>query len=204
MRTHRYLWALAAALLASCADYGAPDEVTFGAAVYTQPSALFTATGLDAYYLDTVATVVEDDPKNPGSIDLTNPYYSGLVATIDGNMRAYGYSTKLTTPPAQGTANAVVLKLALMRGSAAVYYPGYWCDYWYYYSCYYDWSYAGSYNYGTVFLTMSDFPARNGGKLTVEWLAAMYGVATSATYDVGRISSAIDRAYSQSPYLGTR
>ena len=53
MRNHRYLWALAAALLASCADYSVPDSVLYGAAVFTQPAPGFNPAGQNlTYYLD--------------------------------------------------------------------------------------------------------------------------------------------------------
>jgi hypothetical protein len=202
MRTQRFIWALAAAaLVAGCADYGAPDEVLFGTAVFSQPKPGFDPATIGTYYIDTSAVVVGDDP-NPitgvGTIDLTNPTYSSILDAIDGNMQALGYAKRLTRPAATDAGNAVI-KLAVLQGSAAVYYPGYWCDYWYYYSCYYNWYYGGSYAFGTVLLDMGGL--RIDQKIEEEWVAAVYGVATGIPYDVPRIVAGINRAYAQSPYL---
>lgn len=201
MRTHRHFWALAAALLAACGDYGAPDEVLYGTAVYTQPKPGLDPSSLGTYWLDPIAKIVEDDPQNP----TFQPLDPDIEAAIDQNMQGLGYAkdTSLTTPPA-GTVGTVGLHVSVLKGTGAVYYPGYWCDYWYYYSCYYTWYYAGSYKYGTVMLEMASLAAPANAAADILWLAAMYGVQTSVAWDEQRVITAIDRAFNQSPYLSTR
>jgi hypothetical protein len=199
MRTHRYIWALAVALLASCADYGAPDEVLYGVAVFSQPAPGFDPGPIGTYYVETDATKVGDDPANPTTIDLTLPTYQPILDAVDANMQALGYAKRLTRPTG-ADANTAVIRLAVLSGTAAVYYSGYWCSYWYYYSCYYDYSYAGSYKYGTIMLDMGTIRPSDG-KLGSAWVAGIYGVATSVPYDVSRIVDGINRAYGQSPYL---
>jgi hypothetical protein len=210
---HRWAWALGAAILASCGTYGAPDSVVFGQAVLTQPSPGFNFKPLTTYYLDPIANVVGDDPKNPTPVDMRNAPYTGILSTIDGRMQAYGYTPAPTSgtpvPPAQGTANTVGLKVSVLKGTAATYYPGYWCDYWYYYSCYYNWYYAGSYNYGMLILQIGDLstPAppvgQPGQPLKVLWLTGIYGVAQGVTWDVPNVVNSLNRAFDQSPYLDT-
>ena len=211
MRTHRWNWALAAALLASCAGYGAPDEVVFGEAVYTQGKADFDfkslapAAGAKPKYV-LVEQMVVVDGTTPAPQD-TLP--SSVAQAIRANMNALGYEEV----PATGTIDSqidaadVALQTALLKGTAAVYYPGYWCDYWYYYSCYYDWSYAGSYKYGSVILQLSDVrlfvpgtPPKNQ-KLPPLWVGAVYGVQTTPANDVTRAQSGLNEAFARSPYL---
>ena len=120
----------------------------------------------------------------------------------DANMNALGY-TRVTSLPGAGTANTVGIKVSALRGSAAVYYPGYWCDYWYYYSCYYNWYYAGSYDYGSAIIEMGDLSAPDGGTLPVLWTGVIYGVATTEFADTPRVIDGVNRAFAQSPYLRT-
>ena len=209
MRTHRWNWALAAALLASCAGYGAPDEVVFGEAVFTQGkpdfnfSSLSPGAGVKPKYVIIQQVVVIDDPVSQTEMP------PGVVSTIRTNMNALGYEEV----PATGTIDSqidaadVALQAALLKGSAAVYYPGYWCDYWYYYSCYYDWNYAGSYKFGTVLLGMSDVRTFVAGtppkeqKLPPLWAGAVYGVQTTAANDIARVQDGLNVAFGHSPYL---
>jgi hypothetical protein len=207
---HRWAWALGAAILASCGTYGAPDSVVFGQAVLTQPSPGFDFKTRTHYYLDPIANQVENDPTKPTLIDLRQPQYSGILSTVDARMQALGYLPSPTsgTPvlPPQGTPGLVGLKFSVLKGTAATYYPGYWCDYWYYYSCYYNWYYAGSYNFGMVVLQMGDLsiPAGPppGNALQVRWLVGIYGVAQGTAWDVPNVINSLNRAFDQSPYLG--
>ncbi len=206
MRTHRYFWALAAALLASCADYSVPDEVLNGTVVYTQPQPGFAFKGnVSKYWLDPIVKVWEDDPNTPAALlDLTDPQYSGLVNAIDTSMQALGY-TKLTTKPLAGDTGATSIRLAVAKGTGTYWYGGYWCDPYYYYYCGYDWYYAGSYKYGTVMMSMTDFSnADIATNVPIRWIAVMYGVATTTAYDLPRITDAVNRAFGQSQYLDVR
>jgi hypothetical protein len=200
MRTHGWLAGLAAALLAGCAGYGASDEVTFGEIVYTQPKAGQSFTALTRYYVDPWVNVATDDPQNPTSTALP----SSVEGTLDANLQARGWTKRYDQPTGLPTdLDTVWIQATAFKGNATYYYPGYWCDYWYYYGCYYGWSYAGSYKYGTVVFEMAQVDPTPGKpqKLPVVWAAAVYGVASSPSYDIGRINDALYRAFSQSPYL---
>jgi hypothetical protein len=203
MRLHRCFWALATALLASCYSYGAPDEVVFGEAVYTQQSPGTDFKPLSRYFLDPTVTVMNDGIPSTGTLP------DGVISNIDAHMAALGY-TKVDSLVAAAGAGGVGVRAAVLKGTGAVYYPGYWCDYWTYYGCYYSWYYAGSYKFGTLILEMGDLsgypPPQNGSeiKLPILWTSAMYGVQTTAAYDIARVNNAIDRAFAQSPYLDTK
>lgn len=210
MRTPRYFWALAAVVLASCADYSVPDEVVYGELVYTQQDPTFTGFAtLNQYWLDTAFNTYEDDPQNPVPGSLLD--YPSIISTIDRNMTALGYTKLGQGPfgepgfPAAPTPGLAVIRTAVSKGSAAYWYGGYWCDPYYYYYCAYDWYYAGSYKYGTVMMSLNDFTVADtgGANLPIRWIAAMYGVASTPAYDIPRISEAMDRAFGQSPYLDT-
>jgi hypothetical protein len=197
MKTQRIPWVVAAALLASCYGYGAPDEVVFGEAVLTQPKPAYDFTPLTTYYLDPKVKVVNDTTSE--EVDIPG----GLKGVIDNNMVKYGWAA-VDTIGAGGKPDADVrLKVFVLKGTGAVYYPGYWCDYWVYYGCYYDWYYAGSYKFGTVIMDMGDLTQPVAEPLKSLWVGAVYGVATGAAYDTQRILDGVNRAFNQSPYLET-
>lgn len=196
MTTQRWLGALGAALLASCASYGAPDSVIYGQAVITVPKPGFDFKPLGTYYL--VPDYME--PRGENLPPTTAPIPTAVVTAIDASMAGYGYTsvTDITTAD-------VVLNMTVLTGTGAVYYPGYWCDYYYYYYCYYDWYYAGSYTYGMAVLEMTDVTGASGpgDGVPVVWVGAVYGVATTAAYDTQRAVEGFTRAFNQSPYLDT-
>ena len=170
--------------------------------------------GLSKYWLDTAVQVFENSQTPTAVLNLTDPQYAGIIAAVDSNMQALGFtklgqgpqgSPNFPVPPAAETA---VVRLALAKGTGTYWYGGYWCDPYYYYWCYYDWYYAGSYQYGTVAMTLNDFttPVSPTAKLPIRWIAAIYGVSTSAgtvpsAQDIARVADAIPRAFAQSPYL---
>lgn len=201
MRTQRFTWALTATLLASCGSYGAPDSVVFGEAVYTQPKTGFDFRGLSTFYLSPNMTVKDDNATS------TQPVPDPIAAAIRSHMAALGYTENTQPPggtdlPPPGT--DVGIKLSLLRGTGAVYYPGYWCNYWTYYGCYYNWYYAGSYRFGSIVMEMGDLRNSTPGQnLQMLWTAMMYGVATTSSVDVQRGVDAVNRAFEQSPYLAT-
>jgi hypothetical protein len=183
------------ALLASCADYGAPDEVLYGEAVFSQPKPGFDYTPLGTYFLS------PDYLHFEGELPVRTALPANVAAAINNNMVALGYTAAATQLDAD-----VQLSVTVLDGTAAVYYPGYWCDYWYYYYCYYDYSYAGSYQYGMAILEMADVRGASGiatEEVPVVWAGLVYGVATTAAYDTARVADGFNRAFGQSQYLDT-
>jgi hypothetical protein len=208
-------WTFAAALLASC-SYEVPDEVLTGVTVATQgkpdpagPDGVFDFGSLDpdgagplqpTFYIDPNVNVVDDGDASVEALPVA------IGTQISDEMTALGYEEVFTEPVTE-TANAVAIKVSLLTGTGAVYYPGYWCGvYWYYYGCYYSWYYAGSYRYGTVILEMADLSAPADGRADVLWQALLYGIAydySTTGYNTQRINEGIARAFGQSPYLAT-
>ena len=90
--------------------------------------------------------------------------------------------------------------------------PGY-CGWYPYYYCYPSWSYEGSYNFGSLVLTMGDVKnaAPGGGKLPLIWTSSARGVLSEyytpgvpsggANVNWARIQESIDRAFADSPYI---
>src|SRR5512133_3516918 len=110
MRLHRCFWALATALLASCYSYGAPDEVLFGEAVYTQQAPGFDFKPLTKYYLDPVVNIMNDGNQTVDQLP------SAIAANIDANMAALGY-TKVDSLAAAAGAGGVGLRAAVLKGT---------------------------------------------------------------------------------------
>jgi hypothetical protein len=190
----------ASAALAACGDYGAPDEVVYGVAVSTVPSAGADFTGRTSYSLDTSVRVKKD-----GQDQGTTPMPQSVQDAIIAQMKAAGYGD---APVPTGA--SVGLSLAYITNSVDYYYSGGYCDIWYgYYGCYYPPVYAGSYRYGTAILTMVDVTAPPSGSAPFPglWVNFMYGVVTeytgSTAYNTSRLVEAINRGFEQSPYLQT-
>ncbi len=203
---NRGLAALAAAtLLASCME-GVPDKVVKGVAVVTQhrPDADFT--GFATFSIDPTVAVVDQTGTvaTTSSVDGTR-----MASAISANMVQRGYTEVAWR--GNNTVADLQIKMEALLGSAEVYYPGY-CGWYPYYYCYPGWSYAGSYNFGTVVITMGDTKhAAAGGELSLVWTTAMYGILASyytpgvpssgANVNWPRIQEAVNRAFADSPYI---
>lgn len=199
----------AAALFASC-GYDVPDDVVYGVAVATQhaPNADFEQ--YVTFAIDPTVAVVDET----GSVSQTYTVDgSQLTPTISANMT--GRNFQEVAWRGDNTPADLHIKMTATLGSQATYayYPGY-CGWYPYYYCYPTWSYTGSYNFGTLVLTMGDVKNAapgGGGKLPLVWTAALYGVLASY-YTPGapsggnnvnwpRIQEAVDRAFADSPYI---
>lgn len=194
----RHLLATAAVVaLAACGDYGAPDEVVYGVAVYTQKTATADFTPFATYNLDTQIKVKRDGEDQPPT-----PMPASVKAAIDAQMVAAGYTA------ADAATADIGLSMSYITNSVDYYYSGGYCDIYYgWYGCYYPPVYAGSYRYGTAFLTMTDLTVAQapGVPFPGLWFTTMYGVvadyAGSSTYNTSRLVEGINRAFDQSPYL---
>jgi hypothetical protein len=191
---HRLAVLLAALMLASC-GYTVSDEVLHGQAVATvqAPSANFSQ-----YTTFTVATTVQvhdNTTGNPADSTKDAPMLAQHVADI---MTSRGFTA---VPFTNGVVADLVIAFDAYLGSTA--YGGYWCN-WYYwgypYGCYPY--YAGSYQFGTLVMSMGDRKnAAPGGAMNTVWAAAMYGVLGTQSYNVQIVQTSIDRAFAQSPYI---
>jgi len=201
---------LAAIGAAACGGYSAPDEVVFGTGVYTQPaptsppgqdpSTIFKP--LSSYYLDPTVEVWHD-----GEQQAPAAFPSGAAQIINTRMTAYGY-TAGTPPPIGGVPGASVgLRASYFQNTFSYYYSGGWCTiYWGWYGCYPTWGYAGSYSTGTVVLVMTDLrtnPPGPNDQRPILWVSGLYSVLQGQVTDTANFSSALTKAFDQSPYLDT-
>ena len=196
--------ALFATLLAlSCNSYSPPSEVVNGVAVITQFTPGTTWSDYLTYSVDPSIAVVDDTGAVTVNCSVDG---SQLVPTIKSNMDARGYQNV-----AFGDSADIEIKMDALLGSQATYVPGY-CGWYPYYYCYPGWTYAGSYSFGTLVLTMGDTKnAILGGKLSLLWTNADYGVLASyyqsgcsgsgTSVNWAKIQGAIDQAFSDSPYI---
>jgi hypothetical protein len=204
----------AAALLASCVG-SAPDEVVNGVAVVTQrqPNADFAT--YRTFSVDPTIAVVDQS----GSISTSYTVdATPLVPTIVNLMVQRGYTEVPWKPGDNAATNTadLQLKMEAYLGDVEVYYPGY-CGWYPYYYCYPGWSYAGSYNFGSLLVTMGDRKAATGApgtpdaKLPLIWRNLNYGIlgayytpgvpANSSNVNWGRVAEAVTRAFNDSPYI---
>ncbi len=190
---HRLAVLLATLVLASC-GYTVSDEVVNGQAVATvqKPSTDFTT-----YATFTVAEVIKvhNDTTSP-PVDKDAKV---LADQVKGLMTARGYQY---VQYQAGANQNVDLFIAFDGYVGTSVYGGYWCD-WYYwgysYGCYPY--YAGSYQYGTLILSMGDRKNATAAVMPTVWGAAIYSVLGSDAYNVQIAQNGIDRAFAQSPYL---
>src|SRR3954462_5687901 len=125
MNMQRWLLLIAIAA-AGCGGYTAPDEVVFGADVYTQPQPNFDFKPLNNFYLDPVLEVWKD-----GVQQTSTAIPSAVQSNIQAQMTQYGYprvgdSTTVLPPSNADTA----VRLAWIQNTYAYYYN--WCSGYYY------------------------------------------------------------------------
>ena len=202
------LTALAVAALLAC-GYDVPSSVVNGVAVVTQhaPNADFGQ--YQTFAIDPTVTVVNET----GSVSTTYTVDgTQIVPTIRSNMQERNF----TEVPWLGnnTPADLHIKMNATLGDVETYsyYPGY-CGWYPYYYCSPGYSYTGSYNFGTLVITMGD--AQNaggeGGSIPVLWTSASTGILSSyytpgvpsggANVNYGRVQEAINRSFDDSPYI---
>ncbi len=138
------------------------------------------------------------DPGDPDNI--TRAYDDDILARVRLNMVQAGYTEVLD--PATSDLNVVTL---VSSSEFTGYYWDYWCSYygWWYgaWGCYYPpYWYSYSYEVGTILIGISDQRRFLNDHAPMVWFAAANGLmGTGAT--LARITSAIDQAFDQSPYI---
>jgi hypothetical protein len=152
---------------------------------------------------DKIVKITGDDEGIPEFVD--DRYAQPTLAQIDKNMKALGW-TKV------GADVADVQILPAAWTTTEIFYWGYWGDYWCWYYPYYcggyGWYYpyyptVSSYTTGTVLMTMVDPKSESAiGSKKVVWTSAINGLY-QGSYSESRVSTAIDQAFTQSPYLKT-
>lgn len=125
------------------------------------------------------------------------PYNTQMLQKMESNMSDLGW-TKIEDPAEAD----LVLFPAVWTNTTIYYWYDYWC--WYYpYYCGWGWGYpsVSSYTTGTLLMTLTA-----DGDDYIEpsqvWTSAVNGLL-SGSYNTSRVNTAIDQAFTQSPYLKT-
>jgi len=130
-----------------------------------------------------------------GGIEIGSPPYDDDVMNrIDQNMTALGF-TMADSSTADVVVGAAVATATWTGGSC---YPGYWG--WYGYPGW-GWCYPVTYTYETGTLIIVMWDRTQGSNQEALWVAGMNGLIQGSVA-TSRITSAIDQAFNQSPYLG--
>jgi hypothetical protein len=140
---------------------------------------------------DTIFTFSSNGQNLIPNDDISSTNTTAILNSIKSNLTSMGFVDKTTTP-----AEADVVIAAIVTSSTWVSggcYGGYY-SYWY---PYYSYCYPVAYTYttGTLLIVMVD----NQASITV-WIAGINGII-SGTVTNSRISSDINQAFNQSPYL---
>jgi Domain of unknown function (DUF4136) len=168
----------------------------------------FTFTTRHTYSLpDSIVIVTGDKVDNPNApLQFVNPATAvQIFSAIRTNMNGRGWTevNRLQGPD-------VMLMPAVMQTTYLYYYYD-WCYYWYWYDPYcYGWYYPGYYpgtvsGYSTGTLLVSMVDPKNvtpDQELPVAWSMVINGLLTGDASSVTtRITSNINQAFTQSPYL---
>ena len=158
---------------------------------------------------DTVVHLVEEGDED--NIDRSKDAL--ILSTIASNMTRLGYERVPVDTTMDAPGFVIIAGVTVTDNYGTAYYPGwgYWGG-WGWWGGYPGWGYPGgtvtySYTTGTIFMTMLDPDKDNiidGNKFGAVWLARLNGVVSnSSTINVSnRITTRINEAFNQSPYLG--
>jgi len=158
---------------------------------------------------DTVVHLVEEGDED--NVDRSKDAL--ILSTIASNMARLDYERVPVDTTMDAPGFVIIAGVTVTDNYGTAYYPGwgYWGG-WGWWGGYPGWGYPGgtvtySYTTGTIFMTMLDPDKDNiidGNKFGAVWLARLNGVVSnSSTINVSnRITTRINDAFNQSPYLG--
>ncbi|MBK6539548.1 MAG: DUF4136 domain-containing protein [Ignavibacteria bacterium] len=134
--------------------------------------------------------------------NFSNAYDALILEKTKANLLALGW----TEVAAQDSATADVIVSTGVTTTTNVVNnggTGCWYDYWGYTWCYPSYSYSYTYTTGTIVILMGDKRVTTGSSIPAQWNALMNGLAgeSSTGNPTTRITNAINKAFSQSPYL---
>ncbi len=199
-KMYAYALILSMGLLWGCYPQGAEyvDELDIVYSAYDQDHD-FQSQG--TYSLpDQIVKITGKDDEQPEFIK--DVYAQPMLAQIRENMEKYGWEEV----PVEENPDIQLLPAAWSTTTIYSYYGDYWC--WYYpYYCgggwYYPYPSYSSYTTGTFVMTMvSPNDESTDESKKVVWTSAINGLL-QGTYDVSRITKAIDQSFAQSTYLKT-
>ncbi|MBV6479432.1 MAG: hypothetical protein HGGPFJEG_02205 [Ignavibacteria bacterium] len=167
--------------------------------------------GLDTDNYDVVATFYDKDYNfqnvhtyylsdsvvKIGDQSITSQYDNQIIQNLETNLNNLGWTRTYDRLAAD-----VNVRSGVTTSTYVVYDGGsgcYW-DYWGYSWCYPDYGYSYTYTTGTIAILMTDPDVTTGGSLPAQWNALLNGL--TGTGNAGsRITTAINKAFAQSPYL---
>jgi hypothetical protein len=176
---------LSALFLSSCYyDYGVDTENSDLVVTLYNKDYNFGAV-TKYYYADSV--------RRFGSESLSFGYDQTVIDAVNQNLVALGWQ-KVGNPSAADivVTTGVTTSTYVVTTGWYDYYGYYW-----YYPYYYD---TYTYTTGTLAVLMSDYRLASGGKAPIEWSGVLNGLAGQGS-TAARITSGINQAFSQSPYL---
>ncbi len=209
--------ALAGTLLGLTACYpGNVANVQQTDVVVTAHDETVDFTGLRTYVLlDSVVHIDLEDNNNDNLLTRDNDAL--ILSRVAAGMEGYGYTEE--TDPDNNTPD-VILQVGALAVTHGAYVSYSWWDWWGWYPSYpccgagwgywYPWAPAVgvvTYDVGTLVITMIA-PAKIGplaDTITAVWVAGINGLLQGSAASISaRITSTIDQAFDQSPYLTLR
>lgn len=199
------LTALPFLVLAGCYPGGA-DYVEELDAVYTTYDEKFDFQTKSTYARpDKIVVDIEIDNGDTTYVYMKDAFAKPIFDAIDTNMESKGWDkVEISENP------DVLLTPAAIKSTT--YFYSYWYDWWYggWYGGYWGWYYPpyytiSSYTTGSVIITIADPNAGEDSPINqsqAAWVSVMNGLYTGA-YEVSRVTTAINDAFAQSPYLKT-
>jgi len=211
------IWgALLPLMLIGCYPDGGLESIEDYDIVVTRYNPAYNFGGVKTYAMpDTVMHVLIDSTADDL---LTREYDQVILDQVAANMQRLGYQRIEVIDPADPEPDLVLLVFAsATKWQGYTWYPGWW-GYWGYWPGWgpgypgYGPGYPGavvpySYTTGSLFIEMVD--ANNVDddlkSIPVEWAGGINGLMGSTSAGMrSRITSRIDQAFNQSPYLGSK
>jgi len=199
------LMALPFLALAGCYP-GGPEYVEDLDAVYTTYDTEFDFQSRNTYARpDKIVVDVEIEDGDTTFVYMKDAFAEPLLDQIDDHMAELGWTlVDIEDGP------DVLLTPAGLKSTTFFY--SYWYDWWYggWYGGYWGWYYPpyvtiSSYTTGSLIITIADPNVEDDSPINqsqAAWVCVANGLYTGA-YDVSRLTTALNDAFSQSPYLKT-
>lgn len=197
------LTVMAGVLLLGCYPDG-PDYTEDLDVVYTNYVDTYDFKGKSTYAMpDKIVIDIEIDNGDTTYVYMKDTFAKPILDAIDNNMQSLGWVKQdiSTTPDVLVTPGVF---------TNTTYFYSYWYDWWYggWYGGWYGWYYPPYYTVssvttGSLIISLTDPNEETPtGRTEVKWLAVGNGLYSGA-YELDRVTSAVDQAFKQSPYLKT-
>jgi hypothetical protein len=201
---YRVSFSALAVILLGCYPQG-PEYAEDLDVVYTTFDKTYEFHSKSTYALpDKIVVDVKIDNGDTTYVYMKDIFASPILAAIHDKMAENGWSVE---DPED--ADIIITPAAI---KSTTYFYSYWYDWWYgyggWYGGYWGWYYppyytVSSYTTGSLILVMADPSAAESSPIErspAVWVAVGNGLFTGS-YNISRVTNAIDQAFTQSPYL---